>query len=728
MKKILIGLAAAALMFAGCTKDLEQRVDQLETDVEQLQSGLDALKKAVEDKLTVEDYKQIEGGYELIMSNGTKLYLYNGADGAKGDKGDTGAQGEKGDKGDTGAQGEKGDKGDTGAQGEKGDKGDTGAQGEKGDKGDTGETGATGPQGEKGEDGDAFFESVELSEDGAYLVITLIDGTVYNLPMGGFNIVFDVVDYEGLAGEVVTVPYTLAGVKDGEQVYVRILAASNCTAEVEASAVKVTLAEGEGYVDLYALNNTTGELKARTLEFTAEGIKVGATEFTVSPLGGDVEVPVTTAQDYEVKIEGSWLAYAETKAVREETIVLHAEENTGANDLKATVKLVAGEKVLASFDVTQKNYNPGLLNKYTQTYAYYGQPYSGELIVELSDDYSKGTYKVSGFLPYLNYDNTVKSYTMYADFTGTTLTLYAAGAVSGYYGKVEKDIALNVSEDYVITSQSDIKVGYYSLTDFKALVPQGPAVLTEAEEAVCGFYNETYTYASTYGTPSNVSNEKGMHIYASDEAAYGQLKVVCMTYSPSYGTYSMTCYADLSEDGKELILHSKGVVHAQFSTADTDYTLVIGENGALSCESLTFNSEYTNITGYTASPVVENVGGDEPGDASLSKFEGTYAQTCNVWNMDDSTTMTVSVSGDKLVLTGFLALSFMSHPGGTYEATLSEDGTVLTLTNELSASYFNSVVGVELSVSETGGKITLSSASFAVSSSDTITNYSAVQQ
>lgn len=78
-------------------KGLEQRVDQLETDVEQLQSGLDALKKAVEDKLTVEDYKQIEGGYELLMSDGTKLYLYNGADGAKGEKGPQGEQGPQGE-------------------------------------------------------------------------------------------------------------------------------------------------------------------------------------------------------------------------------------------------------------------------------------------------------------------------------------------------------------------------------------------------------------------------------------------------------------------------------------------------------------------------------------------------------------------------------------------------------------------------------------------------------
>ena len=72
-------------MFAGCTKELEQRVDQLETDVEQIKSGLDALKAAVEQKLTVEDYNQIDGGYELLMSDGSKIYIYNGADGAKGD-------------------------------------------------------------------------------------------------------------------------------------------------------------------------------------------------------------------------------------------------------------------------------------------------------------------------------------------------------------------------------------------------------------------------------------------------------------------------------------------------------------------------------------------------------------------------------------------------------------------------------------------------------------------
>ena len=53
-----------------------------------------------------------------------------------------------------GAQGPKGEKGDTGAQGLRGEKGDTG------ERGPQGETGATGPQGPKGKDGEVTFESL----------------------------------------------------------------------------------------------------------------------------------------------------------------------------------------------------------------------------------------------------------------------------------------------------------------------------------------------------------------------------------------------------------------------------------------------------------------------------------------------------------------------------------------------------------------------------------------
>ena len=77
-----------------------------------------------------------------------------GAQGPKGEKGDTGAQGLRGEKGDTG---ERGPQGETGATGPQGPKGETGAIGPQGPRG---ETGATGPQGLKGKDGEVTFESL----------------------------------------------------------------------------------------------------------------------------------------------------------------------------------------------------------------------------------------------------------------------------------------------------------------------------------------------------------------------------------------------------------------------------------------------------------------------------------------------------------------------------------------------------------------------------------------
>jgi hypothetical protein len=339
MKKIFLAIAAAVLMMVGCTQELEERVDRLEQNVTELKSGLEALKAAVEQKLTVTDYNQIEGGYELLMSDGTKLYIYNGADGAKGDKGDTGAQG---------------------PQGPQGEKGDTGSQGPQGPQGEKGDTGAQGPQGEKG---DAFFQSVEVVD--GYLVITLVDGTVFELPLADkFNILFTLSETKVVAGETVEVPYTVVGAAESDEVVVRVLSSSNCQAAVvpAKNVVAITPEIGEGYVDIYAINNTTGELKAKTISFNGdEYFEVAATVFYVSPAGGDVEVPVTTSAEYTLEISASWLAYSQTKAIRKETVVLTAAQaNTASADNTATVTMTSKTtgKELDSFEVVQKNYYP----------------------------------------------------------------------------------------------------------------------------------------------------------------------------------------------------------------------------------------------------------------------------------------------------------------------------------------------------------------------------------
>ena len=104
-----------------------------------------------------------------------------------------GAQGSKGDKGDTGAQGPKGSKGDTGAQGSKGAQGDTGAQGPKGDTGATGRsihTGSTRPDSAQGQNGDVF--------------VNVLTGDLYKKDNGTWKLIGNVKGSRGDKGDTGT--------------------------------------------------------------------------------------------------------------------------------------------------------------------------------------------------------------------------------------------------------------------------------------------------------------------------------------------------------------------------------------------------------------------------------------------------------------------------------------------------------------------------------------------
>ena len=609
MKKIFYAFAAAAMMLVGCTAELEQRVDQLENDVEQIKSGLEALKAAVENKLTVEDYNQIDGGYELLMSDGTKLYIYNGADGAKGDKGDTGAQGDKGDKG---------DKGDTGAQGPQGEQGPAGPQG---------------PQGEKGETGDVFFKSVEVVE--GHLVITLIDGTVYELLLaGGFNVVFDTPDYEVEVGQSVKVPYTIIGALESDNVVVRILSASNCEAEVlpAEKAISVTPSFGTGYVDVYAINNTTGEIKAKTLSFDGYEFSVGASTYYVSPAGGNVEVPVTTSIDYEIEIDGAWLAYAETKAVREETVVLAASSaNTTSYDNTATVTLKAKKTgaVLATFSVAQKNYYPewiadeaGEPVEWAETFTLSRyedvtlDPASvstkkGVFTFEFTDNPAKGAFKVNGMFMSDMYwgENsqmvTNQGGTYYADVEGDVLTVYYKDAILSYgftndieiaYNAVEKTFSVAKVKTYNYANSRDAYI-YDYVAAVKVDAPAGEATPIEK---FAGDWNESFTEAMTSGVPTAVTNDN-LKVSVKD----GKLYFENMFAVNMYGTpYSGTYYGTLSEDGKTITLEDVST-HMFFGPA-TGLQLTVEGNTISFTEAF-----YGYVTNYVAINPNMDLGGEE---------------------------------------------------------------------------------------------------------------------
>ena len=712
MKKILFAFAAAAMMLVGCTKELEQRVDQLETDVEQIKSGLEALKAAVENKLTVEDYNQIDGGYELLMSDGTKLYIYNGADGAKGDKGDkgeTGAQGPQGEKGETGAQGPQGEKGETGAQGPQGEKGETGAQGPQGEKG---ETGAQGPQGEKGEDGDAFFQSVEAID--GYLVITLVDGTVYQLPLANkFNILFTLSEAKIVAGETYKVPYQIVGAADSDEVVVRILASSNCEAAVlpAEKVVSVTPAYGAGYVDLYAINNTTGEIKAKTISFNGDDLfEVGATTYYVSPLGGYVEVPVTTTTDYEIVIDGAWLEYTETKAIREETVVLTASAaNTTAYDNVATVTMKKGEKVLATFEVAQKNYYPEWieadgkqvewaesfkLSRYEDMSLETPSNKKGVFTFELSDDFTKGVYKVSNmFIADMYFQNgqmvSNKGGVYYADVEGDVLTVYCDGAVLSYgftndielaYDATEKTFSVEKISTYnYATSRSAYIYEYTAGVKVDAPAGEGGSSL----DKFVGTWTETYVN-KPYSWSSETVYEGEFTVSVVDGKLYFENMFV---YKMGSTTYTSNYYGTLSEDGTTITLEdaNPNSPHGYFGPLayQSDSPIVLTVEG----NTLKVASAYSGqVSNYVATNPNMDLGGGEEGGITIDDFAGTWTESFTATSkfyMPGNYTndaLTVTVVDGKLYFVNMFSVN--SSMRGNYYGTLSDDFTTITLEDE----------------------------------------------
>lgn len=600
----MVALAMATPLFTSCYDDsaLNEKLEDIQTEVDKLKSDLAALQAAVDNNLSVVDYKQIEGGYELTMSDGSTITILNGKDGAAGKDGKDGKNGEKGDK------------------------------------------------------GDAFFTSVELSKDGLYLVITLVDGTVYNLAMGGFNLVFEAPETLVEEGVAVKVPYTIVGAAETDEVFVRILASSNCTAEVLAAekAVSLTPALGAGYVDVYAINNTTGELKARTIAFNGYSFSVEATEFAASPIGGSVEVPVSTSVDYEIEIDGAWLKYVEIKAVRNETLVFSAEaENTTGAVRKATVTLKEKEtgKLLASFSVSQNPFFEELLGKYIESYSQYGQPKTGTLKIERTDDPSKGTYKV-----------TICGTTLYAD--------YEEGKLNCYDGKYAR--TLTVASDFSRLEIKNLSLGSSSYSDYVAFPALGAPELTEAELALVGTYNESWTH-SKHAPATN-----GMVISASEEASFGRLYVKFLVTEDGS---AYAGYATLEES--VLTVQIGGQSHPKFGTQwdpDVKLALTVNTDGTLTMPTWK-DVSYNDLSDYVATKVVESEGGDEgddegDGEVTDDPFVGTWTVTCE---MGDTRGYNYAAKTGEMVIEGANGeYVIKSIAGVTYNLSVALNGNTLS--------------------------------------------------
>ena len=271
--------------------------------------------------------------------------------------------------------------------------------------------------------------------------------------------------------------------------------------------------------------------EARTINLT-QIFKMGTEEtMYASPVGGEVVVPVVTVADYtyEVGIEGNpeWLTYAlPTKAFHGENIVFTATKNETGAERSANVTISWGENQTRTFTIAQKAIYMDFVNdadgnpiQWEETFGLYSSEsdakngtgaaftYKNVFTIELSDDFNKGTYKLIGAFVENDAYNGKAGATYYADYEGTTLSIYKS--TTGYafsndvitltYNETSKEFAADAPIQFGFKfNNADMRNGGY-IGGYKAVVKVEEAPEPEPEpetpsDPIAGTWNVECTF------------------------------------------------------------------------------------------------------------------------------------------------------------------------------------------------------------------------------------------
>ena len=572
MKKILLTLAAIAMVFAGCTKGFEERLTNLENRVSELEAFVTNLNSEVKGIQTIVSNLQknvyvtgvepiknasgVETGYKLTFNQGNPIEIKHG---------NTGAVGETGAAGKTPTidlyEGEwywRYSGGDW-IKDSQDNMIPVTEEIEFSVKDGVlyvtinGEEKALGSV--KGEQGDSMFEGVTVNEEEGTVIINL-KGTDNNLVLPFNAAAADEFALElqlpsntsVLLGNTFEITYTLTGC-DAADAAVFVQAPEDWTVELNETTKKIALTVGEkaGRVVVYAINNVSGEVRAKFVAYdpaTMLVVNVENTKFYLDPTGGEFTIPVSTGIAYKVD-NSSWLTVTKapaTKAVEHTVLTVTAGENTTANTLKGEVNLwtADGSKLLLSLTVEQKNYNPALLNdadgnpiKWQETFSLKMNgattKYKGDVTIELSDDFSKGTYKVKNMFHadlYYSYGNQMiqnQGADYYADLEGNILTVYKEDQKSYAFPENVK-LAVDLEAMKITASGSlacTVPGNYYRAAEILDYAIQVKDETAEGGNSIFGSYLESFTSSGM----STAAPGNNLTIEVSDDPSKGNVMI-----------------------------------------------------------------------------------------------------------------------------------------------------------------------------------------------------------
>ena len=229
-------------------------------------------------------------------------------------------------------------------------------------------------RGDDGADGDAFFKSVEPSEDGAYLVITLKNGNVYNVPMVPKLAIKNLPESKRLqtAGEDIKFTFNVEGAIGTTYNVYTICEGSwySETPSISGNTVNMTIRplEGatEGKILIFVANN--GAVVMDEVLLVKGDVSLGGT----TPGGATISNGVITLawdetaafnvtgtseklalDNVTVDTDCDWLHEVGTKAMSTVTKSIYADFNESEKTRTAELWLLANGTKIGTFTVTQ---------------------------------------------------------------------------------------------------------------------------------------------------------------------------------------------------------------------------------------------------------------------------------------------------------------------------------------------------------------------------------------
>ena len=748
MKKILLTLAAVAMVFAGCTKGLDERLTNLENRVSELEAfvtnlnaevqGIQAIVANLQKNVYVTGVEPIKNdsgaeiGYKITFNQGNPIEIKHGNTGAVGQTGISGKtpgidMAEDGNwywrylGGDwiTDSNGNKipvykslefeianghlyvkidGSTAiDLGqVQGEKGETGSTGAQGPQGPQGPAGENGAagaTGPQGPAGEQGDSWFENVTVDEEAGTVTID-VAGTDNDLVLP-FNAAAAEEKFElnlnlpannnVVLGGVIEIPYTLSGCAVAD-VAVFVQAPEDWNVELDEAAQKVVLTVGEkaGRVVVYAINNATGEVRAKFVNFDPEAMLIIGVEdaaFYLLPDGSNsIEIPVSTGLSYKVQ-SSDWLTVTEapaTKAMTHKVYTISAGENTTGNTLEGEVTFWTsdGSKLLYTVTVSQKGYTPALLvdaegNQvvWQETFKLLANgtekaSYKNEFTFALSDDFSKGTYKITNMFYAASFyaANGQPMYNQggdyYADLEDGILTVYRANSNKSYGFTSDVKVAYD-SADNTFSIADPINVGYITGMGNNIMLSEYAVKVKVEEPAGAADWSSLYGVYNESTSAPYASSKETLVISESDNSDYDLKMLFFYTEGESSLSYD-TAYGKVAADGKSITVTVPN--YSNFAGPVSDFVLNVDGN--------TISGSYAGLCDYSAS---------KPAGFDASVLYGEYWETYSAsYPTPGTTVIEASDKSDYDLKITFFKPMFGTNCDVAY-GKVNSDGTVITI-------------------------------------------------